>query len=99
MQDHGAHGAVKDQPATFGTTAAFTLSLTTNIASGGIPDSFSFLLLDRAFVPYASTGPPHIPAGASCPSSPPAAAAAVRKSRRVVVIARLPFPRYIDTIN
>jgi hypothetical protein len=45
------------QPVTFGTTAAFTLSFTTNVAPSGIPDSFSFFLLDSALVPYATSDP------------------------------------------
>ncbi len=45
------------QPVTFGATATFTLSFTTNVAPTGIPDSFSFFLLNSALFPYATSDP------------------------------------------
>ena len=43
--------------AAFGTTASFTLSLTTNAGSGGIPDTFAFYLLDPTQVPITTSDP------------------------------------------
>jgi hypothetical protein len=45
------------QAATFGTTISFTLDLTTNVASGGIPDAFALYLLDSTENPFATSDP------------------------------------------
>lgn len=45
------------QAETFGTNASFSLNLTTNVAIGGIPDSFSFFLLNTSRDPYATSDP------------------------------------------
>src|ERR1019366_2742669 len=45
------------QGVTFGSTMSFTLDLTTNFASGGIPDAFAFYLLDSTQNPFATSDP------------------------------------------
>src|SRR5579883_875140 len=46
-----------EQGLTFGSTMHFKLSVTTNFVSGGIPDSFSFYLLDKNQLPFATSDP------------------------------------------
>jgi hypothetical protein len=45
------------QPITYGSTMAFHLTLSTNTSPGGIPDAFSFFLLDNNQIPFASSDP------------------------------------------
>src|ERR1035438_9312322 len=45
------------QAVTFGTTASFTLDLTTNSTSGGLPDAFALYLLDSTQNPFATSDP------------------------------------------
>ncbi|HTU43767.1 MAG TPA: NF038129 family PEP-CTERM protein [Bryobacteraceae bacterium] len=45
------------QAVSFGANASFVLDLTTNSAAGGIPDSFSFFVLDSTRTPYATSDP------------------------------------------
>ncbi len=43
------------QPVTFGSTLSFQLTLAINNSQGSIPDAFSFFLLDRNQVPFATS--------------------------------------------
>jgi hypothetical protein len=45
------------QTSTFGTTASFTLDLTTVFTSGNTPDEFAFYLLNSSQFPYATSDP------------------------------------------
>jgi len=46
-----------NQAATFGARMSFQLSVSTNSVPGGIPDGFSFYLLDKNEIPFATTDP------------------------------------------
>ena len=45
------------QPVTFGSSISFEMLLSTNTSPGGIPDSFSFFLLDNTQLPYPTSDP------------------------------------------
>lgn len=45
------------QAVTYGTTITFQLDLTTNAAVSGIPDNFSFYLLDSTQAPFTTSDP------------------------------------------